>query len=722
MRFSVILTIAAAVCTLSVNAQTSPSTTTTNPSQTIDNAQSPAPAHLLVNAKAVPKPNASKDPCAQLAKEAKNSSAQLSLSVVKACFEAHKFRKDVAEKVLTSVENLIGNFYAFTDLARDPSLTNSSKGNSSVFQTPAVDLLKELAALRTRKFKNDYEFQMAVTMLLLSVNDGHLSYKSNCYDTISFTQPLIMYAPVVNGKQEVRVLYVDTDTKPKLPSNTPKNLLDCVVTTIDGRPALEAVQAFTDKYSALSKDPGVRLNDALGSVSWYESWGLFPGGFANRWAVPEKDSIDYTFKCGSAKPVKVKVPWRINPSDSFEFGIFKDTKSYWNIQCAAPIKDDDDDSFRNGHNSRRRGGNASRKRIINGDEKLAPATEVFRQRGRIVLQGPQRSNKKGAVAKPKYITQAKEIETTASTAFYQLNGSANKDKCVAVIATEYVGDFRFQDEDYRSFMDGLERLKKAGCKKLILDMTNNGGGSVDFAYFVNKVFFPDAEAYFTQTLPANTFIQDVAKTAVRRSPKLNLTFDPRQYVNAKTHKAFKDEGMFTKGTTTRRGGKTISISQRNYFAHSWPYFPLKGSKRMTWKPRDMAIVTNGYCGSACTMIATHFSIAHGVKTYAVGGIQNRPLSYFTFPGGFVANNDAIVSELEQMKYKPRGTLAARRPIDLPVMANTNVCVGEIYAHANSTIPLEYDAKYYPATYHLNHDTVSARHPDQIWLKIAKDFK
>lgn len=27
-------------------------------------------------------------------------------------------------------------------------------------------------------------------------------------------------------------------------------------------------------------------------------------------------------------------------------------------------------------------------------------------------------------------------------------------------------------------------------KKLILDMTNNGGGSVDFAYFTNLILFP----------------------------------------------------------------------------------------------------------------------------------------------------------------------------------------------------------------------------------------
>lgn len=204
MKLTSILTVAAALCALTVNA--APETHSPKDIHISSNESSPSP----VNAKAKPtkskakpkpkptkttfkpkpkpkptKPSKANDPCAIIAKQAKNPGASLSYSAVKDCFEAHKFRKDIADKVLTSVENVLGNFYAFVDQARDPYLNNGrdspKPGSSSVFKTPPVDLMKELAKMRTTKYKNDYEFQMALTLLTLSVNDGHLAYRGKRY-------------------------------------------------------------------------------------------------------------------------------------------------------------------------------------------------------------------------------------------------------------------------------------------------------------------------------------------------------------------------------------------------------------------------------------------------------------------------------------------------------------------------------------------------------------
>ncbi|KAF9295435.1 hypothetical protein BGZ91_010232, partial [Linnemannia elongata] len=61
------------------------------------------------------------------------------------------------------------------------------------------------------------------------------------------------------------------------------------------------------------------------------------------------------------------------------------------------------------------------------------------------------------------------------------------------------------------------------------------------------------------------------------------------------------------------------------------------------------------------------------------------------------------------------------PTQLPIMASANLPMGELYAHANSTVPLEYDSQFYAATVHLDQDPVSARHPDNVWVKIANDL-
>ncbi|KAG0003950.1 hypothetical protein BGZ80_004987 [Entomortierella chlamydospora] len=661
------------------------------------------------------------DACGLMNQQASKSDYMLTYEAVKGCFEAQKFKPDVANKVLTSVENLLGNFYAFLDQAKV-----SSSGAGSPFDTPVVDLMKELEKIKKKKdWKSDYEFQMALTYLTFSLNDGHLAYQNSCYKTVSFNQPISLYAPIVDGKQSVRVFYVDTTMSKKGLPKDPSSLIDCTVVTIDGEPALKAIQDFTDRTSAISKDPGVRLNDALASTSWNTDWSFSPGGFASRWILPAKSSMDYTLQCGSGaniKTQKLTVPWTIRPSDSFEVGEFKNANEYWKVQCesytpSSPSSRENvkrDLAFPPTHAPRR--GDV---RIQDGGASATvPATSLFRERGTITIpttSGPSDDRSGDSKKGSSIITQAKLVKTTSNVAFYHLLGK-NSDTCVAVIASEEANFSEYDSSDYTGFIKALQTLEAQGCKKLILDMTNNGGGSVDYAYFVNQLLFPDAKPYFVEDLRDNSLTQAAAKQAMKY-PKAHSVFDARGYNSAATGKPFKDATMFTKGVNQKRGGVTSTYTQRNFFPYSWSFLPLAKSKQLKFKPENMAIVTNGFCGSACTMIATRFAIVHNVKTYAIGGIAKRPLSYFSFPGGFVLQDSDIISDLNSIHLKGVKNV----PTTLPIQASTSLPVGEIYALNNSTIPLEYDTQYFAAKVHLDQDPVLARHPDKVWVKIANDL-
>jgi hypothetical protein len=117
------------------------------------------------------------------------------------------------------------------------------------------------------------------------------------------------------------------------------------------------------------------------------------------------------------------------------------------------------------------------------------------------------------------------------------------------------------------------------------------------------------------------------------------------------------------------------------------------------------------------MIATRFNLIHKVKTYVIGGIQKRAMSYFTFPGGFVYRNDYLVEDVQDLKYTAKGG-----PTYLPVNSVASIAMGELYATDKSTTPLEYDYKVHAAQVHLDNDAILARNPDEVWIKIAKDFK
>ncbi|KAG0303647.1 hypothetical protein BGZ98_006443 [Dissophora globulifera] len=717
MKFTSVLSLAVALCVVSVNAApvTTPThvaskavvkpaatthttttaakpktTTVAKPKTTTVAATKPKTTTTTkaVTPTATPKP---KDPCSELAAQGKTADSILQFNTVRDCYGAQTFKQDVANKTLASLESLIGNFYVFVDQAMVPT--------GAPFKTPAVDLMAGLKKIRATKWKNDYDFNMALTYLTFSANDGHLAYRSDCYHTATFSQPISLYAPVVDGVQSVRVFYAD-DTQKGVPKT---GLTDCVVNTIDGVPALKAVQDFTDRTSAISKDPGVRLNDAFASTSWYNEWLISPGGFSRRWEVPKKSSMQYTIQCAAGKAQNLTVPWIVTPSDNFEFNTFTNTKTYWNVQCLQPLSPFDNSG---GKNNGQSSGNTDIKHRTNE----VPATTLFRERGTIKLPS---GGKNGRGNGPQTITKAKEVLLTATTAFYQINSSKT---CVAVIASEEAAYFKFDATDYLDFIKGLQQLRDGGCKKLILDMTNNGGGSVDFAYFINALFFPKDKPYFVEDLRSNSYVQGAAKVAIKQATARSV-FDARGYNSATTLKPFKDASMFSKGVSVKRGGTTDTYSQKNYFDFGWPFLPLAKNNTLPWKPTDMAIVTNGFCGSACTMIATRFNIVHKVKTYAVGGIQKSALSYFSFPGGFVMDNDSIVADIKQLNYK-----AKNGPTKFVARSTANVPVGEIYATENSTIPLEYDTKYFAANVHLDQDSVSARHPDNIWVKIAADFK
>lgn len=120
--------------------------------------------------KATPTTPAKKDPCSELAAQGKTEESILQFNTVRDCYRAQSFKKDIADKTLTSVENLISNFYVFLDQAK--------ASTSAPFKTPKVDLLAGIKKIRETKWKTDYDFNMALTYLTFSANDGHLAYRS----------------------------------------------------------------------------------------------------------------------------------------------------------------------------------------------------------------------------------------------------------------------------------------------------------------------------------------------------------------------------------------------------------------------------------------------------------------------------------------------------------------------------------------------------------------
>jgi len=58
-----------------------------------------------------------------------------------------------------------------------------------------------------------------------------------------------------------------------------------------------------------------------------------------------------------------------------------------------------------------------------------------------------------------------------------------------------------------------------------------------------------------------------------------------------------------------------------------------------WK--EIAIVTNGLCGSACSLIATKLQFAEGATVFTYGGVPGKPMDSSAFAGGNVETYSAF---------------------------------------------------------------------------------
>ncbi|KAF9418505.1 hypothetical protein BGZ76_004373 [Entomortierella beljakovae] len=614
------------------------------------------------------------DPCSDLAAQAQNSNSTLKYETVRDCFNGFEFNQDIADKTVDALYTMIDKFYIFKDLAKAPT--------KAPFKTARVDLLASLNKIKAKKWKRDYDFKNAIYVLFNSVNDGHLKFADMCYATVQFIQPIQLYAPVENGRQTARVFQVSPE------ASELSHTVDCTVTHIDGAPALKVIQDYADfTGDGLSKDPGVRLNHALASVSWDGKWKVDSGGFAKRHPIPKKSTVEYTIKCSKAASKKFTVPWTAipfteSPIVSFPFNGFNDTQSYWSNICLV------------------KGASVQQhKRELKDD--------ILGQKPILSVRGVSANPRTTVAVPPLQFKHAKEVYTSSLATFYTLNES---NACVVVIAHE---DATYPD-DYNALIDGLVKLRDTGCKKLIFHLATNTGGSIDFAYFINLVIFPDSNPYLPNDIRAGPYIRGLGKLATsisspdgegrRYNSSENLIFDARRFNSSLTGLAYKDDTMFTNYTLYKRGGTTDAYSERFYFDHNWSMLPLPKEKTLPWKASDMAIFSNGVC------------VHQKVKTFAIGGIHKRPLSYMTYPGGYTNANHYLVQMVQQYGYNATGG-----PTNMPIQAIAYFPMAEFYLNNASTTPLEFDSQHFAAQVHLDYSTETARQPDAIWVKIAAEL-
>ncbi|KAI8348613.1 hypothetical protein B0O80DRAFT_429606 [Mortierella sp. GBAus27b] len=647
----------------------------------------------VVSGAPVPKPTPSpstpsttpSDACGALGHKTTN----ITYDEVAACYQSIPFDTNAAASTLKTVRTLFNDYYVFRDAALSPNL-------AAPFSSPPVDIVAELDKIGSTQYPNDISFHTAISKTLATLHDAHVDYSVRCFRSFLFAQPLNLYAPVINGKQSVRVFY-DIGNRP---------YQDCEVTTIDGKPALDQIKAFADTLS-ISKDAGVRLNQALAGLVYNKQggrYGLSSGDFAERTAMPDKAYVDYELVCpSSTTPIQVRDQWRVL---RLTRTAFTSTQTYLANVCAPDPTSSHTNSRTDGWSGLQsiehalKLGTPSKQSLLRTTRKMSALLEE-------VSANPGR-NAAPAPAPKAPASDAVLVASGNATVFYTLK--SKPDVGVIVVFTHDA-----EDEELDVILNALEIFHKSGVTRLIVDFQGNGGGSVSFASELVQFFFPNVKA-FDKSLPSD--LRVTPSTLELSNASFNKSsgglYNAAQYVDWETAVPYKNNGLFQQAVTYTRSGR-----QAQYTKPSTLYPSDLGTvaqlSTFAWtnKPEQITLLTDGRCGSSCALSTHYFHTLYKVPAIAVGGYQSQPLSMFSFAGGAVSDLDTILKIYVAANVpSPVSPLPYQGAITLPLL--------EVYA-TGSQIPLEYDSTQYTANTHIDWDASNSRHRDVLWGQVATQW-
>ncbi|KAG0213421.1 Restriction of telomere capping protein 5 [Mortierella sp. GBA30] len=660
------------------------------------------------------------DPCNALGQVVE---PDITWTLVHQCYNHIPYNATEANIILSTLHTLYKDYYIFLDSAM---LENQPKP----FTNPPVDMLGGLDQISKREYSGDFRFQTDVDTLVNSLNDAHANYMAHCYRHYLFQQPFDLYAPVVNNVQTVRIL-VDRSSN---------GLEECQVLTIDGVKALDAIQHWADTHLGFSKDAGVRLNKALTGSTFNTAqkiWAYAPGQFTSRVTLPERQTMIYQVQCpllplttdedknkdnDNQKRIQyVKADWEVFRLMSWNE--FDSTESFLTQNCYSDTDPANHENYPPGKKKRdfvsssttsqdQNNNKLRRRHNRNNNINIQAAIEIPRHET-IIKVNPLYHKRQ----EPNTIPVARLVYSGSTTLFYQLLRRPSIG--VVVIPTHTVN----MKTEHQALEQGFSQLYQVGVRNVILDLTGNGGGYVNFAYDLVDWMFPNENqtSVYKSDLRASMSVKALAQEDLAQE-EYSSYFNPGSYSDPLTGEEHQDN-FFMNDRVIRHAQHRLGYSPLVYMNHhGLGAFEMD----MPWQhdAERIVVMTDGSCGSACGMTLNRLKNRHGVKSYAVGGRVGEDLSLFSFPGASVYGMDDIIDDFENLGVDtPMRRLRYKGIYRVPVMEFFQEVEGSQNENGTMMVdprPIEYSPELYKADYHLDYTPITARNHEMLWEIIANN--
>ncbi|EAU84152.2 hypothetical protein CC1G_08693 [Coprinopsis cinerea okayama7 len=610
---------------------------------------------------------------------------------VLACYKSWPFNETIRQNVLTTLSRVF-DFYTFENYYLD---------SPHPFEGSTSDIRAHIDRINNTVYENDYDFHKDVLDFTLRLNDAHTRYVPQCYTSYQSVLPTpitSLYDPetdehsiyVAPNAVELMTLMGTnyTDYFDEIGFDW-KRLAGAKVLSIDDMDPYDYVDKIANTISGNYLDHGIRVNLVYTSYRIASNeWSQRVGDLAGPIEVTRPDLPMRLIPVNSTEPEDVRVPFYA----LFIGYPFEDRESFWTINCAA---------------------NENTNGVDFKEFFPLPDPE-----GRRKQEVPPVRHPKGDVLDPsKHISLAlpdpylPTVPSTEGSTFVIKSYLLPDNKTGVMYIGSFAGNFdQFQLDVYLAVND----LKKKGASRLLIDLSNNGGGFLCLGQYLYAYLAAD-EGYggFTSTTRSHPLAEKVIDGVIGYRLNYQWSF----YAG--------DNWAFTNDTqmpsnyhylkpslTTTVNGKTEKTSQllhdrcRDWFVVNRPETP-------PFDLSQVAIFGNGACGSTCAMFSAIMREKFNTKVAIVGGKPGEPMEYKGIAGNQVLEWWDLDSELKTTGAKP-DPLA---PPDLLVRANIRHNWRTAYSSLNESQPLAYRSD--PATHRLWYTKDTYAHPQNLWMEAAK---
>ncbi|KAI0137092.1 peptidase S41 family protein [Xylariales sp. AK1849] len=505
------------------------------------------------------------------------------------CLQSVPNKAEPAKKLIDSLQAFV-QWQSTLAWLKDPPAS---------YMLPATDIVARLDNLSTTavagRFASEYDFQLEVFQTFTSAHDGHFGFRPDVFKAFGFRNTLAS-----------DIVSVSTDGKatPKLYHAADLNgtTTPSAITKINGQDAANLISDLNLKFSGF-QDPDSQWNSMFRTYATPDAAMTVAASLAF-----QGQSVTLTYDNGQEKTEESIAVIRAG----VDFTGVSSGEDFYNKFC-------------------------------NPDTALATTTSV--------AATPLPTSTTSTAPTPAsptiegYPFPMIRDSGSDSTSGYFLNGTGYEDVAVLAVSSFSNGGSIGTSEYLTNFQDTvagfLNQSKAAAKTRLVIDLTANGGGFVIAGYELFSQLFPDVEKFQANNLRLVDSIVNIARIVESIPSDFNATTPAQQLAIDALSSSAITSNLVPGGVFRPEGSQFASVAeilapvslQGDLFTayQSTPLnetaadFNLTGTGTRSnpppavFAPENVVLLTDGTCGSTCTLFSYLMILRLNIKTTVVGG-------------------------------------------------------------------------------------------------------